>query len=86
MTPPWLPLEYLPKSARYREWPDRKVALGCYIPDREPRPIPDGAHVHESVLKRMHAYPDYKPVNLPANYQLVPLPLPPVADAPSEMM
>ena len=32
--------------------------LGWYIPDCEPRVIPEGAHVHESVLKRMAVEPD----------------------------
>ena len=81
---PWRVLEYLPKSAKYREWPERKVTLGFYIPDGEPRPIPDGAHVHESVLKRMAVEPDYRPVNMPKDYVTVPMPVPPHAGADSE--
>ena len=49
----WWLLEFFPKSAKYKEWPERKVALGCYIPDAEPRLIPEGAFIHESVMKRM---------------------------------
>jgi uncharacterized protein (DUF2235 family) len=81
MTAAWRVLEYLPKSAKYKEWPERKVFLGFYIPDCEPRVIPEGAHVHESVLKRMAAEPDYRPVNLPTDYVTVPMPAPPHGEA-----
>ena len=47
------------------------------IPDCEPRLIPEGAHVHESVVKRMAVEPDYRPVNLPKTYETVPMPVPP---------
>ncbi len=39
----WWLLEFFPKNAKYREWPDRKIYFGRYIPDAEPRPIPEGA-------------------------------------------
>lgn len=74
MTLAWRLLEYLPKRAKYREWPERKVVLGFYIPDSEPRVIPEGAHVHESVVKRMAVEPDYRPVNLPKDFVTVPMP------------
>ncbi|TQF33956.1 DUF2235 domain-containing protein [Bradyrhizobium sp. UNPA324] len=77
MTAGWRLLEFLPKSATYREWPERKVLFGFYIPDCEPRPIPDGAHVHESVVKRMAVEPDYRPVNLPKDFVTVPMPVGP---------
>lgn len=76
----WRLLEYVPKRATYREWPERKVVLGFYIPDAEPRVIPEGAHVHESVLKRMAVEPDYRPVNMPKDYVTVPMPVEPGAD------
>ncbi|QPF92306.1 T6SS phospholipase effector Tle1-like catalytic domain-containing protein [Bradyrhizobium commune] len=79
MTALWRVLEYFPKSATYKEWPERTVVLGFYIPDCEPRVIGEGAHVHESVLKRMAAEPDYRPVNLPKSYVTVPMPVGPVA-------
>lgn len=80
MTPAWRLLEYLPKAAKYREWPERKVYLDLfYIPDCEPRPIPEGALVHESVVKRMDAVKAYRPVNLPASFTTVPMPTPPHA-------
>ena len=74
---PWWLLEYLPKSATYKEWPARKVHFGYYIPDAEPRLIPDGAWIHESALQRMDALPSYRPVNLPRQYQKFPMPVQP---------
>jgi uncharacterized protein (DUF2235 family) len=74
----WWILEYLPKSATYKEWPTRKVHFGYYIPDAEPRFIPDGAIIHESVLERMDAMPSYRPVNLPKQYEKFPMPVAPV--------
>jgi uncharacterized protein (DUF2235 family) len=73
----WWLLEYLPKSAKYREWPERQVYYGWYIPDGEPRLIPDGAWVHESALLRMDALPGYRPVNLPKQYEKFPMPVAP---------
>lgn len=77
MNAAWRVLEYFPKRARYREWPERKIYFGFYIPDCEPRVIPEGAHVHESVLKRMAVEPDYRPVNMPKDYVTVPMPVGP---------
>jgi uncharacterized protein (DUF2235 family) len=74
MNPAWRILEYIPKSAKYKEWPARRVHLGFYIPDAEPRPILEDAFIHESVVKRMDVVKDYQPVNLPARYQTVPMP------------
>jgi len=73
----WWILEYLPKSASYKEWPARKTYFGYYIPDAEPRLIPDGAIIHESALLRMDAMPSYRPVNLPKQYEKFPMPVPP---------
>lgn len=74
----WWLLEYLPKSARYKEWPARPVHFGWYIPDAEPRLIPDGAWVHESVVQRMDALPAYRPVNMPKQFEAWPMPVAPV--------
>ena len=76
MTAAWRILEYLPKSAKYREWPERKVQFGFYIPDAEPRLVPEGASIHASVLKRMEDFADYRPVNLPKKFETVPMPEP----------
>lgn len=73
----WWLLEFFPKNAKYREWPARQVYFGRYLPDAEPRPIPEGAFIHESVTKRMDAIPAYRPVNLPTRFETVPMPVPP---------
>ena len=77
LTGAWWLLEFLPKRAKYKEWPARKSHFGFYIPDAEPRLIPDGAFIHESVVKRMDALPSYRPVNLPAQFEKLPMPVPP---------
>jgi uncharacterized protein (DUF2235 family) len=71
----WWILEFFPKNAKYKEWPARQTFLGRYIPDAEPRPIPEGAFIHESVTKRMDAIRDYRPVNLPTRFETVPMPV-----------
>ena len=81
----WWILEYLPKSAKYKEWPARQAHFGYYIPDAEPRLIPEGAVIHESVVKRMEAMPSYCPVNLPAKYEKFPMPTPPGHGASAEL-
>jgi uncharacterized protein (DUF2235 family) len=73
----WWLLEYLPKSAEYKEWPERQVYYGWYIPDGEPRLIPDGAVIHESALLRMDALPAYRPVNMPKQFEKFPMPVKP---------
>jgi uncharacterized protein (DUF2235 family) len=77
MTMAWRVLEYLPKSDGYKEWPQRKSHFGFYIPDSEPRLIPDDAVIHESVEKRMNAGLGYQPVNFPRRYTTFPMPDPP---------
>ncbi|MCK1297605.1 DUF2235 domain-containing protein [Bradyrhizobium sp. 24] len=77
MTGTWRVLEYLPKSAKYKEWPERKSILGFYVPDCEPRVIPEGAIVHESVVKRMSGLSSYRPINMPQTYGTFPLSVPP---------
>jgi uncharacterized protein (DUF2235 family) len=74
----WWILEYIPKSATYKEWPARPTYFGWYIPDAEPRFIPDGAIIHESAVLRMDAMPSYRPVNLPKHFEKFPMPVPPV--------
>jgi hypothetical protein len=73
----WWILEFFPKNAKYKEWPARRTYFGRYIPDAEPRPIPDGAFIHESVTRRMDAIKTYRPVNLPTRFETVPMPVPP---------
>ena len=70
MTAAWEILEWLPKRTKWQEWPDRRSFVGWYLPRSEPRLIPDGAFVHRSVVERMALVPAYRPVNLPATYQV----------------
>jgi uncharacterized protein (DUF2235 family) len=77
----WWILEYLPKQEKWKEWPDRKCVLGWYLPDGEPRLIPEGAILHRSVIERMAKVPTYRPVNLPNSYSIEEMPPAPVADA-----
>jgi uncharacterized protein (DUF2235 family) len=73
LSPAWRALEYLPRSDKYKEWPERRSLLGYYIPDAEPRVIPRDAFLHESVIKRMNACPRYRPINVPPTYRVVPM-------------
>ena len=73
MNPVWRVLEYLPKKDKYKEWPQRRSAFGFYIPDAEPRLIPEGAFIHQSALDKMAQDPGYRPVNIPRQYQAIPL-------------
>ena len=74
MTAAWRLLEYFPKSDKYKEWPQRPSHLGFYIPDAEPRFIPDGAFVHESAVKRRDTVAGYEPINWPSSFETVPMP------------
>lgn len=75
----WWVLEYIPKSARWREW--RRGFLGLYFPRGEPRVVEPEAVLHASAKERQAAagpgpgpaegetyagcdYPPYRPVNL----------------------
>ena len=89
----WWLLEPLPKYYALKEWPRRIVFLLFYIPWAEPRPIPNRPwrgvppeepfFVHSSVLARIDDCPDYRPVNLPAHFEVEsaagppPRPIPP---------
>jgi uncharacterized protein (DUF2235 family)/membrane protease YdiL (CAAX protease family) len=79
LTGPWWIFEFLAKLARLKEWPRRLALLGLYIPWAEPRPIPNRpqnlpdsgpAVVHSSLLARIAALRDYRPVNLPAHFEI----------------
>lgn len=73
MTMAWRGLEWIPKADRHKEWMERRSWLRHYIPNAEPRPISPNAYIHESVLSRMKEVPAYRPINLPENYQVIPL-------------
>jgi len=82
LTLPWQILEWLPKQEKYRDWPERKCVLGFYLPRGEPRLIPDGAIVHQSVVDRMAKVQSYRPVNMPKSYAVEPGPTPPSPSLP----
>jgi len=81
LTGPWWIFEPLPKSAKLKEWPGRPTFLGLfYIPWAEPRPIPNRPwqgvpsdepfFIHSSAVARIADCPDYRPVNLPAQFAI----------------
>jgi uncharacterized protein (DUF2235 family)/membrane protease YdiL (CAAX protease family) len=95
LTGPWWLLEPWLQRIKEKEWPGRRSFLGLYIPWAEPRPIPNRPWegkpatepflVHSSVLERIAACPDYRPVNLPETYQVETVagpPAPPVPPSP----
>ena len=87
MTAGWRVLEYFPKKDKYKEWPQRKSVLGHYIPDAEPRVIPEDAFIHESAVEKIAKDPNYKPGNIPKTYRTIPMltaPLEPADDAEDE--
>jgi uncharacterized protein (DUF2235 family) len=73
MSAGWRVLEHLPKADKYKEWTARKSVLGHYIPDAEPRPIPEDAFIHKFVVEKIAKDPKYRPVNIPAKYQTIPM-------------
>lgn len=66
----WWLLELIPKRIKWRRWPKRANLLGFYFPWAEPRLIPDGALIHDSVLERLKRVSGYRPINLPVNYMI----------------
>jgi len=69
----WKLIEWIPKSMKYNEWP-RPHLLGYYIPCGEPRMIAGTPtpRIHQSVLTRKERVPEYKPINLPQQYEVEP--------------
>jgi hypothetical protein len=51
------------------------------LPDAEPRPIPEDAIIHRSVVDRIAKVPSYRPINLPASYAIEEGPTPPLVIA-----
>jgi uncharacterized protein (DUF2235 family)/membrane protease YdiL (CAAX protease family) len=80
LTGAWWLFEPLPKSAKLKEWPRRRSFLGLYIPWAEPRPIPNRPWkgtpsdepfaIHSSAIARIAEVAGYRPVNLPAQYEI----------------
>jgi hypothetical protein len=77
LTAGWEILEWIPKQEKYREWPERKCLLGWYLPRGEPRFIPEGAIIHQSVIDRIAQTTSYRPVNMPKSHAVEPGPTPP---------
>ena len=69
MSAVWWPLEYFPKSLKWKRFPENKSGWGYYLPQAEPRKIEERALLHYSVVERMAT--GYKPVNLPTTYETV---------------
>jgi uncharacterized protein (DUF2235 family) len=70
LTAGWSPLEWLPKSAKWMEW-KRWQLMGYYLPNAEPRIIQDPSvrpRIHQSVIDRMSKKTEYRPINLPPDY------------------
>ena len=62
----WMPLEYLiPKTRLRREWPHQNAGPRWYLPSQEPRRVPNGHIIDESVYERMEGHPTYCPENIP---------------------
>lgn len=71
LTSLWWLLDIIPKLKIHREWKKRPSLLGLYIPFGEPRPIPEEALIHESVLMRKKAPGlQYDPPNMPSTYTI----------------
>lgn len=66
----WWLLEFIPKRVKWRRWPKRRSLAGLYLPLGEPRMIPDGSFIHESVVHRRDSLSSYRPENWPANFQI----------------
>ena len=74
LTSAWKILEWLPKSAKWKEW-ERRELLGFYIPDGEPRVLADPSvkpRIHQSVVDRKAQTSDYAPVNFPDEFDIEP--------------
>lgn len=78
----WRLLEWLPKKTTWRDWTKRRSILGYYLPHGEPRSLlyafdnersfEKKPLIHESVIARKTILSSYRPVNLPAEYDLEP--------------
>ena len=59
--------------AKRKLFPELFNELGVYIPWGEPREIPEKSFVHELVVQRIQECSDYRPINMPRDYQVVPI-------------
>jgi uncharacterized protein (DUF2235 family) len=71
MSPEWKTLEKIPfKHTKYTRT-RRQTRFGWYIPNSEPRIIPDSAKIHASVFERRGTVHDFDQPNIPADYLVV---------------
>jgi hypothetical protein len=63
----WLPFEYVPRRASSSDNPAVRAKGGWYLPRGEPRFIPQGALIHDSVRLKRERDAGYRPPNLPAD-------------------
>ncbi len=66
----WHVPEWLPKVARAGPKTGKRTRV--YLPRGEPRYIPKGALVHQSVVERLSAATGYNPPNLPSKFRVEP--------------
>ncbi len=68
--------EFWPKRFQYRvtipDRPEPEYYSGLRLNLGRRRNIPEGAHIHQSVLDRMQQRPEYRPQNLPQHYVVEP--------------
>ncbi|MHA6261947.1 T6SS phospholipase effector Tle1-like catalytic domain-containing protein [Arenibacterium sp. CAU 1754] len=60
----WLPLEVFPKTTKRRTWRPGRPGFLWYLPLCEPRLIPEGHSIDDSVYDRMRRWKFYRPVNV----------------------
>lgn len=71
----WRLVEYLPRRVPASSWRRGGKGGGIYLPLCDPRFIPAGALIHQSVVDRLNGAPAdsrYRPVNLPSQYRIAP--------------
>ncbi|GEO83881.1 MULTISPECIES: DUF2235 domain-containing protein [Alphaproteobacteria] len=71
----WRVVELLPRRVPSSSWRHGGKSGGIYLPLSDPRYIPPGALIHQSVVDRLHGTPadgPYRPTNLPESYRIEP--------------
>jgi len=67
----WSIVEFLPRKIPKTSF-YKQLQLGkFYIPMQDHRKVPEGAKLHEAVIKRLEKRKDYRPPNLPKKYEVV---------------
>ncbi|MBW3096069.1 DUF2235 domain-containing protein [Pseudohoeflea coraliihabitans] len=67
----WATVEFLPRKIPKTALRRRPRLGHFYVPLFDHRRIPEGAKLHEVVRLRLENCPDYRPVNLPRDYEFV---------------